>query len=115
VDAALTSDTVNNLTNYGTLPVWHCARCNRVFGHRGYLVESEITAYSTRVCAATDLGVQQHISNRIGWDIDPRLSDLETKITTLSGEVRELQEAVKSQKDDILFSLKERVSQFTLS
>jgi len=110
VDSTLTSDaTYADGHDITTMPVWHCSRCNKLFGERTWAATNAMAAGNNRTF---------HVDNTSTvskWDLDWRLKNVENTIGKLQEGVDKLQIEITQQKEDILLSLRNRVSQFTLS
>jgi hypothetical protein len=118
VDTTVTTNYYNDKeVSLSTLPVWHCNQCGRLFGDRtvnmgntiSCNVPQTILTNSNYISQAIDATAQQE------RNLEIRILELENQASYVINAVQELQETVKQQKDDLLHSLRNEVSNFSLS
>lgn len=118
VDTTITTNYYNDKeVSLSTLPVWHCSQCGRLFGDRtvnmgntiSCNVPQTILTNSNYISQAIDATTQQE------RNLEIRILELENQANYVINAVQELQETVKQQKDDLLHSLRNEVSNFSLS
>jgi len=106
IDSVLSQEGYNgNETQYQTLPIWHCSRCNRVYGDRSYRVSNVV---GSNVVGGGILPTEPPMTtSTFKWATEDRLAKLEQRL-------EQMQQTIDQQKDDILNSLRSRVNNFTL-
>jgi hypothetical protein len=105
IDSVLTRSW-GGANTFETIPVWHCNRCEKVFGDRTSQVASIIS------CHVDDGGII-HIQSE-SCDATLFRDTASAQLVDLTFKMEQLQEQVSKQKDDILSSLKDRINNFTL-